>query len=383
MYTEDVGMTELILIGAGHAHAFVLEAFAEHPEPGLKITLITPQARAPYSGRVPAWLAGECDFSDITIDFEWLASRAQARLILDSVTEISAGRRQLKLAGGDWIGFDLASINIGATLKTPVFKASGPQVLSMRPLEALQTRWQALLGDMSRWPAGQPRRILAVGGGAAGCETLLSIQARFRAERPDIDWQGTLLGDTPRPLSTAGKLPATLLRHELKKANIRWVGNRRACAVIDGGVEDNLGHHHPADLILWATGAQGHDWLKESDIVLDERGFIPVESTLAVRDHAALFAAGDCARFDPPLPNAGVYAVRMGPVLAANLRRACRGETLKDWRPPRRVLSLVGTGQARAIASRGVLGVAGRWVWRWKRRIDRRFIARFNPGTPR
>jgi|TARA_A100001518_G_C1226778_1_gene77311 pyridine nucleotide-disulfide oxidoreductase family protein len=374
-------MTELVLIGAGHAHAFVLEAFSKAPVPGVAITLITPQRQAAYSGHVPAWLAGECRFSEMTIDFEWLAQRANARLILDSVDSITASDRRLRLASGAWVDFDIASINTGSTLKAPTLNAhsSMPRLLSMRPLAALDTVWASFLGELSAWPADSPRRIVAVGGGAAGCETLLAVQARLRAERPDIDWQATLIGASSKPLGQAGRLPAHLLQRELRSASVQWVGNRRVQAVVGGGVEDDLGQHYPADVVLWATGALGHEWLQSSDIALDERGFIPVESTLAVRGQAALFAAGDCAGFDPALPNAGVFAVRMGPVLADNLRRACQKKPLMAWRPPRRVLALIGTGHGRAIASRGALGVSGRWVWRWKRRIDQRFIARFNP----
>ncbi|MCL5425838.1 MAG: pyridine nucleotide-disulfide oxidoreductase, partial [Gammaproteobacteria bacterium] len=93
----------------------------------------------------------------------------------------------------------------------------------------------------------------------------------------------------------------------------------------------------------------------------------------------AIFAAGDCAAFTPNLPKAGVYAVRMGPHLADNLRRACHHKPLVNWQPPKRVLALIGTGDGRAIASKGFFGVAGKWVWRWKKRIDARFIERFNP----
>ncbi|MGO2242602.1 MAG: hypothetical protein ACTH5D_12675 [Halomonas sp.] len=39
----------------------------------------------------------------------------------------------------------------------------------------------------------------------------------------------------------------------------------------------------------------------------------------------------------------------------------------------------MGTSDGSAIASRGILGLAGKWVWEWKKRIDARFIARFNP----
>ncbi|MDN3552578.1 FAD-dependent oxidoreductase [Halomonas almeriensis] len=384
-------MTSLLLIGGGHAHAFVLEAFARQPEPGVSITLVMPGERAPYSGMVPAWLAGECRNDDMTLDMAWLAERAGARLVKDSVVAMQAAEQRVQLAGGEWLEYNQASLNVGATLEAPARApgtqapgAQAPELLPMRPLDALQERWPALLDEVAAWPATPPRRVLAVGAGAAGCETLLAVLARLRAERPDIDWQGSLLGQSAQPLPGAGRLPAWLMRRELTRAGVTWNGERRAQRLVDQGVEDDRGRVHPADLVLWATGARGHAWLTQSDLPLDDRGFIPVTDSLAVAVNGSemapsLWAAGDCAAFAPPLPKAGVHAVRMGPVLAENLRHACRGEPARPFQPQRQVLALVGTGNGHAIASRGALGIAGRWVWRWKQRIDRRFIARFTP----
>ena len=379
-------MTHLLLIGGGHAHAFVLEAFARQPEPEVSITLVMPGDRAPYSGMVPAWLAGEYTTDDMTLDMAWLAERAGARLVQDSVVAIRAAEQRVQLAGGEWLEYDQASLNVGATLAAPTQEPSvqTPELLPMRPLDALQERWPALLAEVVAWPTKPPRRVLAVGAGAAGCETLLAVLARLRAERPDIDWQGSLLGQSAQPLPGAGYLPAWLMRRQLTRAGITWNGERRAQRIVDQGVEDEHGQVHPADLVLWATGARGHAWLANGDLPLDDRGFIPVTDTLAVAvagsDTApSLWAAGDCAAFAPPLPKAGVHAVRMGPVLAENLRRACRGEPARPYQPQHQVLALIGTGNGHAIASRGALGIAGRWVWRWKQRIDRRFIDRFTP----
>jgi NADH dehydrogenase FAD-containing subunit len=41
-----------------------------------------------------------------------------------------------------------------------------------------------------------------------------------------------------------------------------------------------------------------------------------------------------------------------------------------------RTLNLLSLGERSAIASWGPLAVQGRWVWRWKDRIDRSFMSR-------
>jgi NADH dehydrogenase FAD-containing subunit len=92
--------------------------------------------------------------------------------------------------------------------------------------------------------------------------------------------------------------------------------------------------------------------------------------------HRHVFAAGDVAsRFDAPHPKSGVYAVRAGPPLTGNLRRAMAGTALRGYTPPERTLNLLSCGSKRAIASWGQWSVQGRWVWWWKDQIDRAFVS--------
>ncbi|MFQ5636305.1 MAG: selenide, water dikinase SelD, partial [Gammaproteobacteria bacterium] len=78
-----------------------------------------------------------------------------------------------------------------------------------------------------------------------------------------------------------------------------------------------------------------------------------------------------------PRPKAGIFAVRQGPVLAENLKRAAVGRPLKSYRPQTEFLSLISTGGRHAIGSRGDFATQGWWVWRWKDWIDRRFMRKF------
>jgi NADH dehydrogenase FAD-containing subunit len=143
-------------------------------------------------------------------------------------------------------------------------------------------------------------------------------------------------------------------------------------------------------LVLWATGAQAHEWLTDDErrggLAVSADGFVRVDTCLRSVSHPNVLAAGDCAHWDSAgapaaggLPKAGVFAVRMGPLLLHNLRAALSAGEPRPYRPQRDFLVLLSTGDGRAIASRNGLSAEGRWVGRWKHRIDQAFLDRFAP----
>ena len=51
--------TDLVLLGAGHAHVEVLRRFAMRREPGLRVTIVSREPHTPYSGMLPGLIRGE------------------------------------------------------------------------------------------------------------------------------------------------------------------------------------------------------------------------------------------------------------------------------------------------------------------------------------
>ncbi len=362
-------MKKLLLIGGGHAHAQVLKDWITTPVPGVALTLVSPTALAPYSGMVPGWLAGDYRFDEICIDMAALCAAAGGRFITGEVTRLEADARCVQLADGQTLDYDLLSLNIGSTLIPP--QLPGRQVLSLRPLGELRAGWDATLQALQDWPVAQPLRLTAVGGGAAGVESLLAVRARLLKTHPALRLQARLVTRGVQLLPGLAAGAARQLNAVLAAADVR--------VETQAPYSDALGQ--ASDLLLWATGAQAHGWPGAGGLAVDAAGFVRVDAQLRSRSHPAVYAVGDCAAWVQPLPKAGVFAVRMGPVLSRNLRAACGEGLVQTHVPQRRHLALLATADGRAIASWGRWSGPGRWagraLWRWKDRIDRAFIARF------
>jgi selenide,water dikinase len=136
--------------------------------------------------------------------------------------------------------------------------------------------------------------------------------------------------------------------------------------------------------VLSVAGARPQGGLAATGLDLT-CGYVTVGPTLQSSD-PAIFGAGDCVALShAPRPRAGVFAVRQAPVLLHNLRVALSGGgAMRRYQPQRDYLKLISTGGKGAVADKWGFRLDGPLLWRWKDRIDRRFMAKFGPcpGMP-
>ena len=371
-----MSMRRLILAGAGHAHARVLMDMAQRPVADLEIVLVSPVSQAPYSGMVPGWIAGQYRWEECCIDFVRLCERASARLCLASLTGLDIAHSRIVLDDGEHLPYDWLSLDVGSTLHPP--ESDVLEVLPMRPLATLNRRWDALLRRVTRLPAGTRFRMLVLGGGAAGVESALAAWEGLRRAAPNVELVMVLATQGHDLVAAMASGSARRLERHFSCRGIEIVRGFSASHIVGDAVVAADGRKLHGNVALWATGAQAHAWPMQAGLPVDERGFICIDRCLRVPGVPNVFASGDCASWQPPLPKAGVFAVRMGPVLAHNLRALVQGTPLCAYRPQRRHLVLLRTGDQNAVASWGPLSWQGKHVWLWKDRIDRRFLARYN-----
>ncbi len=371
----------VVLIGAGHAHIQLLERFGAKPLAGVRLTLITSNAFAPYSGMLPGLIAGLYSFEDAHIDMRPLCQYANARLILSTATSIDLRNKSVHCESHPPVTYDLVSINTGSAPNTALVPGAALHAIPVKPIDQFLKHFEGLRARVLA--AGGDQDIALVGGGAGGVELMLSIEGRLRR---DLREQGHDAGKLRLTLITASQriLPGHSRRFGerfeaiLEQRGVAVVTGERVVEVDKGAVLLERSGRITADESVWVTEAGAPLWLRSSGLPLSRSGFLAVDKCLRVLGERDVFGAGDAIDFAPhPLPKSGVYAVRAGPVLADNIVRRLAGRPLQPFKPQRRAMYLVSTGERYAIGARGGFVFGGRWVWRLKDWIDRRFMARF------
>jgi pyridine nucleotide-disulfide oxidoreductase family protein len=366
----------LLLIGGGHAHIEVLRQFGLRRDAAVDITLVSPEPYAAYSGMLPGLIAGHYQFHECHIDLGRVARFARARFLNTSVRAVESRRREVRLADGTVLGYDIVSINVGAIpAPVPAFDVTDG-VVAVKPVAPLLRAWEALI---ERVKARRVAKILMVGGGVAGVELLLAMHYRLQGLPSADTIKFALVTDADRLLPAHNVRAAAMLRNLLAARDVELLFGSPIRHIEPGAAVTESGVRIAADTVVWATGGTAMPPLQLTGIPLDRGGFVIINPHLHAPMHDEVFAAGDCASMlGYSYPKSGVYAVHQGRHLAGNLRRALAGERLVPYYPQPRALALIGCGGAHAVAVYGPCSVSGAWVWRWKQRIDRKFVAKYN-----
>lgn len=405
--------TDLVLIGGGHSHAIALRKFAMNPIPGVRLTLITDVYHTPYSGMLPGYVAGLYNFDQCHIDLLSLAKFAGARIFVNRAIGLDLEKNHILFVERPPVSFDLLSIDIGSTPASLNVPGATEYAIALKPISKFIAFWHQITTIVSESPK-QKMRFGIVGGGAGGVELAFAIESYLHqiygnAKQPTDNLELHLFHKGRRLLPErhrwVGKKVEKILTSrgvvlhlEENVSEVMGRDGQESSFAMDGDMNDretqvrkrnilrpkvvkcDSGLEIECDILFWVTQASAAPWLQKAGLVTDGRGFILVNEKLQSISHPQVFAAGDVATMvNHSRPKAGVFAVRQGKPLFENLQRALQRKRLKSFIPQKKFLILIGTGDERAIASRGIIGFGPhRLLWRWKDRIDRKFMDKFS-----
>ncbi|WP_115719594.1 NAD(P)/FAD-dependent oxidoreductase [Gallaecimonas mangrovi] len=214
--------------------------------------------------------------------------------------------------------------------------------------------------------------VAIVGAGATGVELSAELRSAERVFRhygaKNLSLELTLLEAGPRILPALNEKIANKALRELGKLNVKVrtsakvVEATKTAFVLDGDEKIE------ADLMVWAAGIRGADWLTTLGLETSRRNQFEVNSQLRTSDEH-IYALGDCCGAAPPRAQAAnQQATYLNKLLVALIK----GETFKDEFKYQDYGSLVSLAEHSAVGglmgslAKGTLFVEGhlaRWMY--------------------
>ncbi|MFO8063837.1 MAG: NAD(P)/FAD-dependent oxidoreductase [Spirochaetota bacterium] len=372
-------MARIVLVGAGHTHAELARLTPRFVQGGHSLTLVSPTAMHPYSGMGPGLLGGTYALSDIVVPAAHLVERGGGTFVRGTVVSHDTEARTITLSTGEHIGYDVLSLNVGSEPVAGESDAThgaaqpahpGPRLFHVKPIAELARARSTI---EAQCVASGTCRVAVVGAGPAGVE--VAANAAFLAARLGARNEVSLYSASPS------------LAHLEERRN-SWV-------------EDFLKDHHvsphygakvspqelDADIVLVASGIRPPRALERFGLPLAPDGAVIIDRFLRSPAAPEVFAVGDSAWFEPePLNRAGVFAVRMQPVLADNLEATARAHergrdvdtaALSPFEATGTYLVALNLGFKIGFLYRGRVSMKGKPAFRLKDRIDRAFVRRY------
>ncbi len=297
------------------------------------------------------------------------------------VVSVNQEQKRVLLKDGTSLPFDDLVIAFGAV--TASFGVPGVEehALYMKCLaDAFRIR-QRLAEFLQAYVEGREKRIEIVIGGAGptGTETAAELGNFFqRLEKNGIVKRGAsevvlveagpdILGMYSEPFRTSAKA-------RLKHLGVKIMPNTKVLEVKKKTVVTSAGEIN-ADVTVWSGGVRPLGIVKKLGVPTDEKGWIPVELTMAVRDREDSWAVGDSASVVDPktskrVPLLAQAATKEAAIVAENITRRLERKPLITFHPPAHWITDVPLGGAYAMADFGFWHLGGRFGYFMRKAAD-------------
>ncbi|HET7629179.1 MAG TPA: FAD-dependent oxidoreductase [Bacillales bacterium] len=358
-------MRRLYLVGAGHAHLYVLNRLRRERLPGVEVSLLTPETVKFSREMAAGYIEGLYTKAQMGLDIGELAKQAGANHIKAAVMSIDPLQKAVLTEKGGYLEYDVISFDIGALTEATDLPGVLTAAEMLRPNEKLPDALDRLIAA---------EQLVIAGDGDACAEIAFALQARRMKEgKTPVRWiggfnKGTAFRAFP-PDAEQWAQDAGILLH--KNSRVRRAGG--------GKLETDNGAVHLYDRLLWIYPPRPHKLFRAA-LPVDSDGYLLVEKTLQVKSFPSVFGAGDCITVNrhSHIAHEGRYAVDEGPVLWKNLRGYFTDGEGRTFAPANAAYCF-STGNKQAVLRRKRKVIRAGWVHRLKSYVDRTYVKKSSP----
>jgi NADH dehydrogenase FAD-containing subunit len=300
-----------------------------------------------------------------------MAEDREATFIKGRVVKVNAQDRMLFLQDGKSVSYDVVSFNTGSGVAFNAFDKTEENIFTVKPIINFLRAREYIRGFRS----GESIRVLVVGGGPAGVETVANswklIQDMNISAHICITMESPLLIDYPQRVQA-------LVRQSLERKDIEIMEQTQLKKLESGIALFDRGTVRQYDVAFLATGIRPSSIFRQSGFPVGDDGGLSVNTNLQSEEYPEMFGSGDCIHFrDSPLPKVGVYAIRESDILNHNLLVSMHGGMYRHFRPQHSYMLIFNTGDGKGILMKNGFVWHGRSAFILKDYIDRKMMRRY------
>ncbi|AWW42938.1 NAD(P)/FAD-dependent oxidoreductase [Streptomyces cadmiisoli] len=305
---------EVVVVGGGYGGVTAANSLARHG--GVSVTVVNPRSEFVERIRLHQLVTG----SDDAVQGFGKVMGGNVRLVVDTVTRIDAGGRQVELASGGALSYDYLVYAVGSGAADPGVPGATEFAHWVSDLEGAQRLREALAATDVSAP------VTVVGSGPTGLETAAELA---EAGRKVTLVCGKVLGPSlharvRRPVARRlAKVGVTVLQGS--GAQVKKV--TQDAVLLDDGRE------LPSAVTIWTAGFHVPDLAAHSGLRTDAEGRLITDTTLTYVGDERIVAAGDAGVMpDHPFRMSCQAAVQLGPAAAQTILRRIAGKKAGDVR---------------------------------------------------
>lgn len=354
---------KVLVLGGGLA---AIEAAIHLRRHDFAVTLVSERDYL-YVYPISIWVpVRTAEFRDVCIPLAELARNHGFELVVDEVVRIGAAERQVVGRRATYAEFDYLVIALGSG---KMKHAGGEHTLSIcgKPDDALRLRDRidALRarghGRVAVGFGGNPHDTSAVRGGPA-FEFIFNLQHHLKKAKLVDRFEFTFFAPMAQPGARMGPNSLRMLDRLFGRLKIRQHFGTKIRRFEDDGVVFEDESKLPSDLTMFIPAGDGHPVLRQSDLPLNEAGFVRINDYCEVEhgfdesgDKWPVFAIGDCAAIEGPDWRAkqGHIAEVMARAAAYNIAQMEKGSLhRKGYESHLNILCVMDSGDGAALVYR-------------------------------
>jgi sulfide:quinone oxidoreductase len=294
-------MQNILIIGGGIAG---VEAAIYYRKEGFEVELISDR---PYVFIYPIaiWIpVGTTTFDDVAFPLDKLAARHGFKLSIDRVTSINAKQRTITLEKGGKRTTDHLVIATGASKMKHAgiehtLSICGAPEQSVQLKEKIDALIKKGSGKIAFGFGGNPNDPSGVRGGP-GFELFFNLHHQLSKLGIRDNYEMTFFAPMAEPGARMGKKALSLMEMMFKRNRFGSRYGKKIARFEESGVVFEDESILESDLTMFIPAGDGLAFIKESDLPLNNAGFIRIDDYCEIEGVKGWYAIGDAAALEGP-----------------------------------------------------------------------------------